>query len=329
MHYLITGGAGFIGSHLADALLERGHQVSIIDDLSTGSIRNIAHLRKHPRFRYVVDTMLKASLLAELVDEADAIFHLAAAVGVNLIIESPVHTIETNIQCTELLLQAAAKKKKKVLITSTSEVYGKSTAIPFSEDGDLVLGATTRGRWSYACSKAIDEFLAIAYWRERRLPTVVVRLFNTVGPRQTGQYGMVVPRFVSQALAGEPITIYGDGTQTRCLTHVSDTVRALTALMETDATVGEVFNVGSDQEITILALAERIRQMVGSSSELAFVPYAVAYASNFEDMARRLPCLKKIRQAIGWAPTRSIAEMLESVIAYHRSATLSATLSAA
>ncbi|MBA2246298.1 MAG: GDP-mannose 4,6-dehydratase [Gemmatimonadota bacterium] len=323
MHYLITGGAGFIGSHLADALLERGHRVSIIDDLSTGSIRNITHLRKHAHFRYVVDTMLKASLLAELVDEADAIFHLAAAVGVKLIVESPVRTIETNIQCTELLLQVAAKKKKKVLVTSTSEVYGKSTAVPFREDGDLVLGATTRGRWSYACSKAIDEFLAIAYWREKRLPTVVVRLFNTVGPRQTGQYGMVIPRFVSQALEGEPITIYGDGTQTRCFTHVSDTVRALIALMEAEGTVGEVFNIGSEQEITILELARRIREMAGSSSEFVFLPYAVAYQSNFEDMARRVPCLDKIRRTIGWAPTITIDGILESVIAHHRSEVLS------
>ncbi|MBA2246002.1 MAG: GDP-mannose 4,6-dehydratase [Gemmatimonadetes bacterium] len=319
MNYLITGGAGFIGSHLADSLLERGHQVSVIDDLSTGSIRNIAHLREHPRFRYVIDSMLNASLLAELVDEADAVFHLAAAVGVKLIVESPVRTIETNIQCTELLLQLAAPKKKKVLVTSTSEVYGKSTAIPFREDGDLVMGPTTRGRWSYACSKAIDEFLAIAYWREKRLPTVVVRLFNTVGPRQTGQYGMVLPRFVTWALEGEPITIYGDGTQRRCFTHVSDTVRALVGVMEADTTVGDVFNVGSDQEITILALAERIRQMVGSSSELVFLPYSVAYESNFEDVERRVPSLEKIRKTIGWTPTLSIAEMLQSVIDYHRS----------
>ncbi len=324
MNYLITGGAGFIGSHLADALLARGHDVVVIDDLSTGSIRNIAHLRKHPRFRYVVETMLNASVLAELVDEAHAIFHLAAAVGVQLIIESPVRTIETNIQCTELLLQLAAKKKKKVLVASTSEVYGKSTAIPFQEDGDLVMGATTRGRWSYACSKAIDEFLAIAYWRERRLPTVVARLFNTVGPRQTGQYGMVIPRFVSQALDGEPITIYGDGTQSRCFTHVNDTVRALVGLMEAEGTSGEVYNIGSTQEITILELAQRVRAMTGSSSELVFLPYAVAYESNFEDMARRVPSLAKIQRTIGWTPTITIDGILESVIAFHRSEVLSA-----
>src|SRR2546428_1460331 len=226
MNYLVTGGAGFIGSHLCDALIARGDRVTIIDDLSTGSVRNIRHLREHERFAYFLESMIRPQLLAELVDEADAIFHLAAAVGVKLIVESPVRTIETNIRCTELLLDLAAKKKKKVLITSTSEVYGKSTAFPFREDGDIVLGATTRGRWSYACSKAIDEFLAIAYWRERRGPTVVARFFNTVGPRQTGRYGMVVPRFVGQALRGEPITVYGDGQQSRCLTHVSDAGRA-------------------------------------------------------------------------------------------------------
>lgn len=324
MHYLITGGAGFIGSHLSDALLDQGHRVSVIDDLSTGSMRNIAHLRDQPRFRYVIDTMMKAPLLAELVDEADAVFHLAAAVGVKLIVESPVRTIETNIQCTELLLQLAAKKRKKVLIASTSEVYGKSADIPFRESGDLVMGATTRGRWSYACSKAIDEFLAVAYWREKRLPTVVVRLFNTVGPRQTGQYGMVIPRFVAQALANEPITVYGDGRQSRCFTHVSDTVRALVGLMEHEGAVGEVYNVGSDHEITILELAHRIREMTGSVSELVFLPYAVAYESNFEDMARRVPCIDKIRRAIGWEPTVPIDGILQSVIEHHRSEELSA-----
>lgn len=324
MNYLITGGAGFIGSHLADTLLEQGHRVTVIDDLSTGSIRNIAHLRGHERFQYVIDTMMNASLLAELVDDADAIFHMAAAVGVKLIVESPVRTIETNIQCTELLLQLAAKKKKHVLIASTSEVYGKSGAIPFREDGDLVLGATTRGRWSYACSKAIDEFLAIAYWREKRLPTVVVRLFNTVGPRQTGQYGMVIPRFVTQALKREPLTIYGDGTQTRCFTHVSDVVRGLVGLMEAEGTVGEVYNVGGDQEISILDLAKRIREMVDSPSELVFMPYAVAYESNFEDMPRRVPSIDKIARAIGWRPALDTARILESVIDYHRDAVATA-----
>jgi nucleoside-diphosphate-sugar epimerase len=318
MHCLITGGAGFIGSHLADALLARGDWVTVIDDLSTGAIRNIAHLRRCDRFHYVISSMLNAPLLGELVDEADAVFHLAAAVGVKLIVESPVRTIETNVRCTELLLDVAGKKKKKVLVASTSEVYGKSAAIPFREDGDLVLGATTRGRWSYACSKAIDEFLAIAHWRERRLPTVVARLFNTVGPRQTGQYGMVVPRFVRQALDGSPITVYGDGSQTRCFTHVHDTVRALIGLMDTDMTVGEVYNVGSLEEVAILELARRVRSLTGSTSDLVFVPFGVAYEENFEDMPRRVPSIEKIERVIGWRPEFDLDCILESVIEYTR-----------
>ena len=318
MHYLITGGAGFVGSHLADTLLAADHTVTIIDDLSTGSMANIAHLRTHPNFRYRIANMLQPELLAELVDEADAVFHLAAAVGVKLIVESPVRTIETNVRCTELLLEIAAKKNRKVLITSTSEVYGKSTAIPFSEDGDLVMGATSRGRWSYACSKAIDEFLAIAYWREKRLPTVIVRLFNTVGPRQTGHYGMVVPRFVSQALAGEPITVYGDGQQSRCFTHVQDAVRALAALMETDAAVGEVFNIGKDEEVSMLELAERIRAATGSSSEIVYVPYAIAYEESFEDMPRRVPSIAKISRTIDWQPEHDLDSIITSVVQYHQ-----------
>jgi UDP-glucose 4-epimerase len=319
MHYLITGGAGFIGSHLSDALLARGDRVTIIDDLSTGSMANIHHLRVNPRYRYVIDTMLNAPLLAELVDDADAVFHLAAAVGVKLIVESPVRTIETNVRATELVLNVAAKKKKRVLITSTSEVYGKNTVVPFTEESDLVLGATTRGRWSYACSKAIDEFYAIAYWRERKLPTVIVRLFNTVGPRQTGRYGMVIPRFVSQALAGEPITVYGDGSSSRCFAHVSDAVRALVALMETDTAVGEVFNVGSTEEIRIVDLAKRVKSLADSTSEIVFVPYSVAYEENFEDMPRRIPSLEKIRRTIGWEPTIDLAGILESVIEHEQS----------
>ncbi len=324
MHYLLTGGAGFIGSHLADALIARGDRVTIIDDLSTGAMRNIAHLRSEPQFRYVIGTMLNGPLLAELVDEADAIFHLAAAVGVKLIVESPVRTIETNVRCTELVLELAAKKRKKVLVASTSEVYGKSADIPFREEGDLVLGATTRGRWSYACSKAIDEFLAIAYWREKRVPTVVTRFFNTVGPRQTGQYGMVVPRFVRQALTGQPLTVYGDGTQTRCFMHVADAVRAVLALMDADACVGEVFNVGNAEEISILELAQRVLQASGSSSEIVYVPYAVAYEENFEDMARRVPSVEKINRAVGWLPERSLEEILASVLAHERQLELSA-----
>ena len=318
MQYLITGGAGFIGSHLAEALLKRGDRVTVVDDLSTGSIKNIEHLKVEPGFNYVIDTMSNPSLLAELVDAADQIYHLAAAVGVQLIVDSPVRTIETNVGCTELVLAAAAKKRKKVMIASTSEVYGKSTAVPFREDGDLVFGATTRGRWSYACSKAIDEFLAIAYWRERHCPTLIARFFNTVGPRQTGQYGMVVPRFVTQALRGEPLTVYGDGTQSRCFTHVSDAVRAAIALMDAPQIAGEVFNVGSQDEIRIVDLAERVITLTESRSPIRFVPYAEAYGENFEDMPRRVPSLEKIRAAVGYEPRVTLDETLESVIEYHR-----------
>ena len=324
MHYLITGGAGFIGSHLSDALLARGDRVTIIDDLSTGSIRNIAQCRDDPRFRYVIGTMLNPPLLAELVDEADGIFHLAAAVGVKLIVERPVRTIETNVQCTELVLSLAAKKKKRVLVASTSEVYGKNTNTPFHEDSDLVMGATSRGRWSYACSKAIDEFLAIAYWREKGLPTVVARLFNTVGPRQSGQYGMVIPRFVQQAVEGVPLTVYGDGSQSRCFTHVADAVEGLIGLMDTESTTGEVYNVGGTEEITILELARRVIEVVGSSSTIEFVPFEVAYEKNFEDMPRRVPSIEKIFRQIGWRPRMSLDQILQDVAAHHRTQLIAA-----
>jgi len=316
---LITGGAGFIGSHLAERLLAGSDSVSVIDDLSTGSMDNIAHLRGSARFQHVIASITEKSLLAELVDEADVVVHLAAAVGVRLIVESPVRTIETNVHGTELVLELANKKKKRVVVASTSEVYGKSAAVPFREDGDLVLGATSRGRWSYACSKAIDEFLAIAYWRERHCPTVVGRCFNTVGPRQTGHYGMVVPRFVRQALRDEPMTVYGDGRQTRCFTHVSDAVRAMIGLMDSDHTVGEVYNLGSEREITILALAERIKELTESKSPITFTAYAEAYGDNFEDMPRRVPSLDKIRGAISWEPKIELDETLQSVIEYERS----------
>ena len=319
MHYLITGGAGFIGSHLADGLLLRGDEVTVIDDLSTGAMRNIRHLKGQPGFNYVVGSMLNAPLLAELVDNVDQVFHLAAAVGVRLIVESPVRTIETNVKTTEMVLAAACKKKKKEFVASTSEVYGKSATVPFREDGDLVLGATSRGRWSYACSKAIDEFLAIAYWRERHCPTVIGRCFNTVGPRQTGHYGMVVPRFVKQALHDELLTVYGDGRQTRCFTHVSDAVRAMIGLMDADHTVGEVYNLGSERETPILELAERVKQLTESESPITFVPYTEAYGDNFEDMPRRVPSLEKIRTAIGWEPKIELDETLQSVIEYERS----------
>ena len=317
MRFLITGGAGFIGSHLAEALLARGHRVHILDDLSTGSIDNIRHLKTDPRFSYTIDTCASASVVAELVDDADVVYHLAAAVGVELIVESPVRTIETNVHCTEVVLAQAAKKRKPVLIASTSEVYGKSKAFPFREDGDLVMGPSTTGRWSYACSKAIDEFLALAYWKERKLPTVVARLFNTVGPRQTGRYGMVVPTFVSQALAERPLTVFGDGTQTRCFCHVGDVVTALVDLMELgEAAYGEVFNIGSQEEISMLALAERVLALTGSDSEIVTIPYEEAYEAGFEDMPRRYPDVSKVEAAVGWTPTRSLDEVLENVISF-------------
>jgi len=318
MKILITGGAGFIGSHLAEQLLARGDEVHILDDLSTGSIENIALIKKHPNLTYHIDTIRNYKLTAELVDMCDIIYHLAAAVGVKLIVESPVNTIETNIRGTDIVLSLAAKKKKRVLITSTSEVYGKRNAIPFNEDDDLVLGPTNKGRWSYACSKAIDEFLAIAYWKEKRVPTVIVRLFNTVGPRQTGRYGMVIPNFVQQALLGQDITIYGDGTQTRCFTHVSDVVKALIRVAEHPNAVGEVYNIGSDQETTILELAEQIRRMTESDSQIVFVPYDQAYEAGFEDMMRRVPDISKIRNLIDYHPTINLEGILSSIIEYHR-----------
>src|SRR5919112_4089226 len=273
MRILITGGAGFVGSHLADELLARGHAVSVLDDLSTGAIDNVRHLRHHPRFEYSIGSCHERPLVAELVDEADIVYHLAAAVGVELIVESPVRTIETNIHAAEVVLNAASKKKKPVFVASTSEVYGKSADLPFKEDGDLLLGPTFKGRWSYACSKAIDEFLALAYWKERGLPTIIGRRFNTVGPRQTGRYGMVVPSFVGQALAGRPITVYGDGRQRRCFCHVDDVVRALADLMRRDDVYGEVFNVGGTDEIMILDLAHLVRAAAASHSEVVLVPY--------------------------------------------------------
>ena len=317
MRVLITGGAGFIGSHLSDAYIGRGDEVYVIDDLSTGSIENIEHLKKHPRFHYVIDTVQNYPVTAELVDRCDVIFHLAAAVGVKLIVESPVRTIETNVRGTEIILDLANKKKKKVLVASTSEVYGLSNDVPFREDGNLVMGATTKGRWSYACSKAIDEFLALAYWREKKLPTIVVRLFNTVGPRQTGQYGMVIPNFVKQALAGRTITVYGDGKQTRCFGYVGDVVGALVKLMDHPQAVGNVFNIGSNEEVSILQLAERVKEVTGSNSAIEFVPYHEAYEEGFEDMPRRVPDISKIRGLVGFEPKTKLNEILRSVVEYH------------
>jgi UDP-glucose 4-epimerase len=314
VNVLVTGGAGFIGSHLAETLLEAGHGVHVLDDLSTGSMANIRHLCSDPNFAYTIDTCHDGRVVAELVDDADYIYHLAAAVGVQLIVESPVHTIETNVHTTEIVLAQASKKRRPVFVASTSEVYGKSAAIPFREDGDIVMGATTRGRWAYACSKALDEFLAIAYHRERGLPTVVGRMFNTVGPRQTGRYGMVVPSFVRQALAGEPITVYGNGEQRRCFCHVRDVVGALCALLTRDDLYGEVLNIGSIEEISILELATRVKRATRSESEIVFVPYEEAYGEGFEDMRRRVPDTSKIERVLGWQATASLDQILVEVI---------------
>ena len=317
MRYLITGGAGFIGSHLSEELLRRGHEVFVVDDLSTGSINNIRHLKTHDRFHYTVDTCSNVQLMAELVDGADIVYHLAAAVGVKLIVESPVRTIETNVHLTEVMLRLAQKKKRPILVASTSEVYGKSDQLPFREEGDLVLGATTKGRWSYACSKAIDEFLALAYWKEKNLPTVIVRLFNTVGPRQTGQYGMVIPTFVKQALSSRPITVYGSGEQTRCFGYVGDVVKALVALMDHPDAVGNVYNIGSSEEISINALAQRVRELAGSQSEIQHIPYGEAYEEGFEDMPRRVPDTTKVHQLVGFRAETKLEEILKEVIAYY------------
>jgi len=314
MKVLITGGAGFIGSHLAESLLERGDEVYVLDDLSTGSIDNIEHLKGAKGFRYTIDTVMNEPSTAEQVDRVDVVVHLAAAVGVRLIVESPVHTIETNVHGTETVLKLANKKKKRVLLASTSEVYGKSVEFPFREDSDLVMGPTTKGRWSYACSKAIDEFLALAYYKEKKLPVTVVRLFNTVGPRQTGRYGMVIPNFVRQALAGAPITVHGDGSQRRCFTDVSDVVRALIGLIDHHDAIGEVFNVGSQQEISILDLAKKVKAKAKSASEIVFVPYEKAYEEGFEDMPRRIPDTSKIEKLVGFRPTVSLDAILERVI---------------
>jgi len=318
LRVLITGGAGFIGSHLADAYLQRGDEVSVIDDLSTGTIDNIQHLKSNPKFHYTIDSVQNQPVTAELVVQCDVVVHLAAAVGVKLIVESPVRTIETNVRGTEVLLALANKKQKRVLIASTSEVYGLSADVPFKEDGNLVMGATTKGRWSYACSKAIDEFLALAYWREKKLPTTIVRLFNTVGPRQTGRYGMVIPTFVKQALAGRPITVYGNGTQTRCFGYVGDVVGALIKLMDTTESIGQVFNIGSSEEISILKLAEKVKQLTHSSSEIVFVAYDDAYEEGFEDMPRRVPDTTKINQLVGFKPEMTLDGILETVISFHR-----------
>ena len=320
MKALITGGAGFLGSHLAEALIARGDTVYVLDNLSTGSIENIEHLKADRRFHYAIDSVINEPVTAELIDRVDVVFHLAAAVGVRLIVESPVNTIETNVHGTEMVLKLANKKKKKVIVASTSEVYGKSEAVPFNEEADLVMGATSKGRWSYACSKAIDEFLALAYHKEKHLPVVIVRLFNTVGPRQTGRYGMVVPNFVKQGLLGHPITVYGDGTQSRCFTYVTDVVGALMKLADHEGAVGQVYNIGNDsEEVTIRDLAQRVKERTGSPSEIVTIPYDKAYESGFEDMPRRVPDLSKIRSLIAYEPKVQLDEILDRVISYFTS----------
>ena len=318
MRYLITGGAGFIGSHLAERLLEQGEQVVLLDNLSTGSMENIRHLKGSENLEYHLDGIENRQLLAELVDDADVIVHFAAAVGVKLIVESPVRTIETNVNGTQSVLEAACKKRKLVLVASTSEVYGKNTNIPFTEDADLVLGPTTKGRWSYAASKALDEFLALSYWKEKKQPVIVVRFFNTVGPRQTGRYGMVLPNFVKRALANEPIEVYGDGTQSRCFCDVRDTVESLLRLIPLDRAVGEVINIGNTEEVSIENLAKIVKRRTDSSSPIQFIPYDQAYEPGFEDMMRRVPSIDKLESFTGFRPQTSLAEIIDRVASYFR-----------
>jgi UDP-glucose 4-epimerase len=315
MNVLITGGAGFIGSHLAERCLQEGWSVSALDDLSTGSFENVRHLKAHPGFSYTIDTVFNEPLVAELVDCCDIVFHLAAAVGVRLIVDSPVRTIETNVHGTEVVLSATAKKKKRIVIASTSEVYGKSVKVPFSEDDDLVMGPTSKGRWSYACSKALDEFLGLAYYHEKHVPVTIVRLFNTVGPRQTGRYGMVMPNFVQQALLHEPITVYGDGSQRRCFGYVRDAVEALVRTAKTEAVAGQILNIGNDQETTIAGLAHLVRARLRSRSEIVRVPYEQVYGPGFEDMFRRVPSLAKLERLIGYRPTTSLETIIDAVAA--------------
>jgi len=314
MRIVVTGAAGFIGSHLCEALLARGQEVYVLDDLSTGSIDNIEYLKRHPYFHYTIGRVQNASVTAELVDRVDMVYHLAAEVGVRRVIDSPISTIENNVQATEVVFNAAAKKGKRVLFTSTSEVYGLSTDLPYKEDGNIVMGAASKGRWSYACSKALDEFLALAYYQERQMPVTVVRLFNTVGPRQTGHYGMVVPSLVQQAMTGKPMTVYGDGSQSRCFGFVKDVVRALVALMERPEAAGEIYNIGASTEISILDLAKRVKEITNSNSPIVLVPYADAYESGYQDMPRRIPDTSKLRNLVGFAPTTDIDEIVDSVM---------------
>jgi UDP-glucose 4-epimerase len=320
MRTLVTGGAGFIGSHLCEALCARGHEVRALDDLSTGHRDHLRALAGESRFRFIEGTATDRDLVAALVDEVDAIFHLAAVVGVKAVLARPAWTIETNLRATETVLAAAARRGCPVFVASSSEVYGKSAQLPFREDADLTLGPTTTARWAYACAKANDEFLALGHWEERRLPVVVGRLFNTAGPRQSGRHGMVLPSFVAQALRGDPITVYGDGSQRRCFTHVADVVRAIVTLVEMPAAYGRVFNIGSDEEISMRALAEQVRDAAGSSSAVTLVPYAEAYARGFEDVARRVPDTTRLRTLTGWRPERGLADIVVDAVASVREA---------
>lgn len=318
MHALITGGAGFIGSHLTERMLQDGHDVTILDNLSTGRLENVAPLERDPRVHVVVGTILNESLVDKLVERCDVVFHLAAAVGVELIVKHPFESLLTNIRGSEIVLEMAHRYRKRMLITSTSEIYGKNTNGPLKEDEDRILGSPLKSRWSYSTSKAVDEILAYTYWKEKGLPTVIVRLFNTVGPRQTGAYGMVIPRFVQQALRGEPLTVYGDGRQSRCFLHVLDAAQAIAALMALPETAGEAFNIGSQEEVTIEQLAQRVITCTGSRSVIRHIPYDEAYEEGFEDMARRVPDTGKAKRFIGFSPTMTLANILESVVAFHR-----------
>jgi len=313
MKILITGGAGFVGSHLADKLIGEGHEITVIDDLSTGRYSNVAHLEDTERFRLIIDTVLNEKLMEELIRETDRVYHMASAVGVKLIMEHPVRTIETIFRGTDVVLGFCSRYRKRVLIPSTSEVYGKGASIPFKEDDDLLTGPTDKHRWAYACAKTLDEFLALAHWKETRLPVVVVRLFNTVGPRQTGHYGMVVPRFVQAALKNEPLTVHGDGTQSRCFGHVFDVVDGLTKLLQQQNCLGQVINLGNSEEVSIKQLAERSIELTGSTSEIRYIPYEEAYGQGFEDMRRRVPSLDKAKRLIGYQPTRSLNDIINDV----------------
>ncbi len=318
MKALVTGGAGFVGSHLCEELLQRGYKVHIIDDLSTGSLDNIKLIKNHPNLKITIDTILNKSVLEEIAEGANQIYHLAAAVGVRLIVEQPLRTIQTNIEGTQAVLDVANRLKAKLLLTSTSEIYGKNENVPFTEESDRILGPTSVNRWSYSVSKAVDEILGLAYFREKGLPVVIVRLFNTCGPRQTGQYGMVIPRFVKQALSGLPITIFGDGSQTRSFTYVNDVIQAIMLLMDNEKASGQIFNIGNDQEVSILEVAKRIVKLANSSSKIEFVPYEIAYEKGFEDMKRRVPCVEKLKTFTGFRPSVSLDELLIKVIDFMR-----------